>query len=166
MRAQRDLTRSPHDGSAHDAKLRPVVVERGSIEPRTAREAERLRTGIEAARRGWAERGEAEFETGYAFGDGERVRIRLRRRGRRYDLSDGGAAVRKAGARGSTWLRLAERVVAEQGFNVNRKGVVFVPAVEGRDLARLAARLAETSFAVYAALLDAEADRESGRAGL
>jgi hypothetical protein len=34
--------------------------------------------------------------------------------------------------------------------------VVFVPAVEGRDLASLAARLAETSLAVYQELLELE----------
>ncbi|HEX2109994.1 MAG TPA: hypothetical protein VHF67_00445 [Gaiellaceae bacterium] len=39
---------------------------------------------------------------------------------------------------------------------MNRRGVVFVSAVEGRDLAALAARLAETSLAVHAALLDGD----------
>jgi hypothetical protein len=37
---------------------------------------------------------------------------------------------------------------------VNRRGVVFVPAVEGRDLAWLASRVAECSRAVYGALLE------------
>jgi hypothetical protein len=45
-------------------------------------------------------------------------------------------------------------VVAEEGFNVNRRGVVFVPVIEGRDIDELASRLAETSVAVYAALLE------------
>jgi hypothetical protein len=44
--------------------------------------------------------------------------------------------------------------VAEEGFNVNRAGVVFVPGFEGRDLAMLALRLADTSRAVYAELLE------------
>jgi hypothetical protein len=45
------------------------------------------------------------------------------------------------------WLAVAERVVAEEGMNVNRAGVVFVPAVErpDRDLAAPALRLGESS---------------------
>jgi hypothetical protein len=54
----------------------------------------------------------------------------------------------------SGWLPVAKRVVAEEGFNVNRAGVVFVPVVEGRDLAMLALRLADTSRAVFAELLE------------
>ena len=54
------------------------------------------------------------------------------------------------------WLPVAEALVAEEGFNVNRRGVVFVPAMEGRDLATLAARLAATSLAVYQELLEAD----------
>ena len=49
---------------------------------------------------------------------------------------------------------MAKRVVAEEGFNVNRAGVVFAPVVEGRDLALLALRLADTSRAVFAELLE------------
>ncbi|HEX2110554.1 MAG TPA: hypothetical protein VHF67_03280 [Gaiellaceae bacterium] len=70
--------------------------------------------------------------------------------------TDDGAAVREAGTPGRGWLETAEHVVAREGMNVNRRGVVFVSAVEGRDLAALAARLAETSLAVHAALLDGD----------
>jgi hypothetical protein len=42
-------------------------------------------------------------------------------------------------------------VVEREGPNVNRRGVGFVPAVEGRDIAALAARVADTSRAVHAA---------------
>lgn len=118
-----------------------------------AEEAERLRSLL--ARAHWREMGEVVLETAFSYGD-EPVRIRIRKRGRRYDLSDDGAAVDKAGTAGRGWLEAAERVVAREGMNVNRRGVVFVPAVEGRDLAMLAARLAETSLAVHAALLDAD----------
>jgi photosystem II stability/assembly factor-like uncharacterized protein len=93
-------------------------------------------------------------EPGPAYGDGEPVLIRIRKRGHRYDIDDDGAAWTKAGASGRVALDAAERVVAEEGFNVNRRGVVFVPAVEGRDIARLAERLAECSLAVYAELLE------------
>ena len=79
------------------------------------------------------------------------VRIRVRKRGRRIDLTDDGAAVRKADV--ADWRETAERTVEVEGFNVNRAGVVFVPVVEGRDVAELAGRLAATSLAVYGELL-------------
>jgi hypothetical protein len=86
----------------------------------------------------------------------EPVRIHVRTRGRRIDLDDGGRAVEKAGVGGRGWLPVAEEVVAAQGFNVNRRGVVFVPVVAGRDLDELARRLAATSVDVYSALLELE----------
>jgi hypothetical protein len=115
-----------------------------------------MRDALEAARAGWGETREARLASGLAYADGDPVVIVVRKRGRRYDLSDEGAAVRKAGVSG--WLPLAEAVVVEEGFNVNRRGVVGVPAVEGRDLGSLAARLAETSPAVYQELLEAGLD--------
>ena len=101
-----------------------------------------------------AEASETIVEPGPEYGDGEVVRIRIRKRGRRIDLDDDGLAWRKAGASGSAALEAAERVVAEEGFNVNRRGVVFVPVVEGRDIDELAQRLAATSVDVYAELLE------------
>jgi len=84
------------------------------------------------------------------------IAISVRKRGHRYDLDDRGDAVAQASARGARrdWLRTAEDVVAREGFNVNRRGVVFVGAVEGRDLARLAVRLADCAESVRAALLE------------
>lgn len=96
-------------------------------------------------------------ETGLSYGPGEPVRIRIRRRGPRYDLDDLGDAVRLAG-KAQGWLELAERAV--EPMNVSRKGVVFVPAVEGsfpdRDIEALARRLGESARAVYDALVDLE----------
>jgi hypothetical protein len=115
-----------------------------------ADEAERLRPLLAD----WPESGERVVETSFAHG-GEPVRIGIRKRGFRYDLSDEGEAVRRAGAKlDRGLLELAKGVVAEEGMNVNRRGTVFVQVVEGRDLANLAARLAETSVAVYDALLE------------
>jgi hypothetical protein len=52
-------------------------------------------------------------------------------------------------------LRVAQEVVAQDGFNVNRRGVVFVTIVHGRrDAASIALRLADCADAVRAALLD------------
>jgi hypothetical protein len=101
-----------------------------------------------------AEVEERTVEPGPLYADGEPVRIRVRRRGRRYDIDDNGEAWRRAGVSGSEALAAAERVVAAEGFNVNRSGVVFVPAVEGRDIDGLATRLAGCSRAVHAALLE------------
>ena len=112
-----------------------------------------IRTALDSARKSWGETGEATFETGQSYFEGEPTRIFIRKRGRRYDLDDRGQATQLAG-KPSGWLPVAARVVTEEGFNVNRAGVVFVPAVEGRDLARLALRLADTSRAVFAELLE------------
>jgi hypothetical protein len=107
--------------------------------------------------RTWGEHGERVVETGQAYHDGEPVRILVRKRGWRYDLDDRGSAIAKArsiGAVDDDWREIAERVVVEGGFNVNRRGVVFVGAVEGRDIATLALRLGECAYAVYAALVE------------
>jgi hypothetical protein len=113
-----------------------------------------MRHALESAAATWGDSGAIRLPSGLEYRDGEPVVIEIRKRGRRYDLSDEGAAVKKAAVR--DWLPVAEAVVEEEGFNVNRRGVVFVPAVEGRDLASLAARLAETSLAVYQELLELE----------
>jgi ankyrin repeat protein len=108
---------------------------------------------------GWAEHlGDAACRdalsgTGVTYGDGEPVRIRIRRRGRRIDIDDGGETVRRAG-KPPGWREVAERLVAEEGFNVNRAGVVFVGAVEGRDVNALARRLAATCASLYGELLE------------
>ena len=52
------------------------------------------------------------------------------------------------------WLETVERLVAGEGFNVNRRGVLSGPAVQGRDIRSLAVRLANMSRTVYLALLD------------
>jgi hypothetical protein len=81
------------------------------------------------------------------------VRIEVRKRGGRYDLTDGAAAVNLAGRPGG-WLAVASDTVAELGMNVNRRGVVFVTGFERRDLADLAIRLAECSRLVFVSLLE------------
>jgi hypothetical protein len=101
----------------------------------------------------WTTDEELVLETGVDYRSGEPVQVRLRRRGNRVHLDDGGNAVQHAG-RPSGWLDVAERVVAADGFNINRRGVVFVAVGRGRDLAPLALRLSDTSLGVYLALLD------------
>jgi hypothetical protein len=98
----------------------------------------------------WAEGEKRVVETGA-------IPIVVHKRGRWFDLKDGGEAIAQARAAGAPedWLAVAERVVAEEGFNVNRSGVVFVSVVEGRDLAGILLRLSDCAERVQAALLDA-----------
>jgi hypothetical protein len=116
-----------------------------------------FRTALDAARASWSGDGTAVLATGSDYLPDEPVPIQVRKRGRRWDFGDGGRAVQLAG-RPSGWLAVAERVVAEEGMNVNRAGVVFVAAVErpDRDLAVLALRLGDVSRAVYAELIELE----------
>ncbi len=93
------------------------------------------------------------LEPGPVYHPGRPVQVRLRIRGRRQDLDDFGSAVRGAGAPAG-WLETAERVVARAGLNVNRRGVVFLPAVAGRDPDVLAHKVADTSLALYHELLE------------
>ena len=112
-----------------------------------------LREQLAAARADWGETGEAMLDAGLSYAPGDPVRVRVRKRGNRYDIDDAGAAVAKAG-KPRRWLEAAQRVVDEDWLNINRAGVVFVPAFEGRDIASLAARVAHTSLGVYDALLE------------
>ena len=96
---------------------------------------------------------ETTIDTGRIYRSGEPVLIHVRHRGARYDLSDEGAGVDRAGKRPG-WYEVAQHVVAVDGFNVNRRGTVFVPAVEGRDLDDLCTRLGESSRRVYLAVLE------------
>ena len=91
------------------------------------------------------------------YADGEPVAVQIRKRGRRYEIDDQGAGVAKARWFGATeWEELATEVVAAHDLNMNRRGVVFVPAADGGpDLAWLAFKVARCSYAVHAELLEA-----------
>jgi hypothetical protein len=120
-----------------------------------------VRSSLDRARASSREAWESRLDSGLSFDGRERIEVSVRRRGRRYDIGDEGRAASAAGTRRG-WLETAERVVAEVGLNVNRHGVVFVSAVEGRDIASLVMQVAETSLAVYSALLESQ-DRPSPR---
>ncbi|HUJ91993.1 MAG TPA: hypothetical protein VLW05_04790 [Gaiellaceae bacterium] len=78
----------------------------------------------------------------------------MRRRDKRYLVTDDGAAVDRAG-RPAGWRNLASEVVASADLNLSRSGAVFVPAVEGGvPVNGLVTRVAETSLAVYQELLE------------
>jgi hypothetical protein len=114
-----------------------------------------VRSSLDGARAGWGESGEIRLDTGLSFDGRRSVEVNVRKRGRRYDIGDQGSAVSAAGTPPG-WLEPAERIVAGVGLNVNRRGVVFVSAVEGRDIAALVMQVAETSLAVYSALLESQ----------
>jgi hypothetical protein len=106
--------------------------------------------------RSWADlkQSESVVESGLWYREGEPVVVRVRKRGRWYHLSDGAAAVEKAG-RPPGWREVAEHLVeGEYWINFNRRGVIFVGVREDRPLEPLVARVAEASAALYAALLD------------
>jgi len=91
------------------------------------------------------------------YADGEPVAVHIRKRGRRYEIDDQGAGVAKARWFGANdWETVASEVVAAHDLNMNRRGAVFVPAVDGGpDLAWLAFKVARCSYAVHAELLEA-----------
>jgi hypothetical protein len=92
-------------------------------------------------------------DTGLEYARGRPVRVRVRRRGIRYDIDDLGGAL-EAAQRPPGWREAAERTVAEEGLNVTRAGEVCVQIVEGRDVDAIVRKLARTSLAVYDAVLD------------
>jgi hypothetical protein len=105
---------------------------------------------------GWVEGEDVDVAvpTDRRYGPDQRVEVVVRKRGRRFDVSDDGRAVELAG-KPADWEEVAERVVAEHAINVNRRGVVFVQSNEQR-LESLITRVAECSAALYEELLDCE----------
>jgi hypothetical protein len=118
-----------------------------------------IRAALDAARSGWGELGDAVLDGRVEYRPGEAVGVRVRKRGRNYTIDDDGAAVAKAG-RPRGWLDVARRVAEnEYWLNVNRRGVIFVPAFEHRGMGWLAwvvLRVADASLAVYQELLELE----------
>jgi hypothetical protein len=94
-----------------------------------------IRTALSDARAAWGERGEVLLDLGLSYFEGQSVMIRVRKRGRRYDLVDEGRATRFAG-KPDGWLEVSEGVVASEGFNITRRGVVGVSVVEAAILPR------------------------------
>jgi hypothetical protein len=109
---------------------------------------------LDAARASWSDGEDLVLDAGIAYREGEPVEIVVRKRGWRHDVSDGGAAVAKAG-RPRGWLAVSERVVEQYWLNVNRRGAVFVQANETR-LAPFVLRVADCSVGVYQELLESK----------
>jgi len=104
-----------------------------------------------------AAHGEVVLETGLSYTPEHAVSVRIRKRDQRYDLDDDGTAVRLAGEPPG-WWGIAEGLMTAHGLNVNRRGVVFVPAVVGRDVRALALSVADTSRTLYLALIESDVE--------
>ena len=102
----------------------------------------------------WVDGQDVTLGTDLVYTSDDLVEIVVRKRGWRFDISDGGRAVELAG-RPDGWPAAAERIVEDYALNVNRRGVVFVQSNEGR-LDALVARVAACSVAVYQELLERE----------
>jgi hypothetical protein len=112
-----------------------------------------IRAEVDALRASSGDHDEVTLSTGMSYRPAHPVRIRVRKRSTRYDITDGANAVNLAG-RPDAWLLTASDTAAPTGMNVNRRGVVFVTGFEHRDLADLVMRLAECSRLVYLSLLE------------
>jgi len=101
--------------------------------------------------------GEVVLDTGLTYDGTVPVRVRVRKRGRRYEFSDEGGAVAAAGAHIEE-LAFADCIpLGKYSVNVSSKGVVSVPGFAHSSdewLARLPALVAEGSIALYERLLE------------
>jgi hypothetical protein len=96
--------------------------------------------------------GEVVVASGLAYGDGEPVEILVRKRLHRYDLSDRGRALEKAGTPPG-WYEVAD--LAAEPMNVDRRGRVFVQAHPHsvQALETMVRRLADASRVAHEAFL-------------
>jgi hypothetical protein len=99
---------------------------------------------------------ESVVETGLEYRPGDPVRVWVVRRERRVSVSDGGAALQRAGAV-SGWRRACDRVHAELDVNISRGGVVWLPVVAvGPSERDVAHRIARASLIFFQELLELE----------
>ena len=108
----------------------------------SAQDVTAIRAEVDALRASSGDDDEVTLNTGLSYLAGHPVRIRVRKRGSRYDITDGASAVDLAG-RPDGWLATASDTAARTGMNVNRRGVAFVTGFEQRDVADLVTRLAD-----------------------
>lgn len=97
-------------------------------------------------------------DTGATYDRTTAVQVRVRRRGHVCHLDDDGTAVRLSG-RPTGWFGLVDSLMAVEGFNVNRRGVIFVPVAADRDIPALMARLGAASRTAYLALIELDDPR-------
>jgi hypothetical protein len=99
--------------------------------------------------------GERVVATELQYAHGDAVSVRVRKRGRRYEVDDEGAGVAKARWFGvDEWEAVTAEVVDAHDLTMNRRGAIIATAAEETDLAWLAFRVARCSYAVHSELLD------------
>ena len=103
------------------------------------------------------ERGELILDTGLTYDGHTPVRVHVRKRETRLELSDGGGAMTAAGA-DPRELELPDNIpFRDYSVNLSRKGIVFLPAwTTSSDewLGTIRELVVEGSLALYGALLD------------
>jgi hypothetical protein len=101
-------------------------------------------------------RNERVVDTGLEYVPGDGVPVRVVRREGRTSVSDGGAAIERAG-RPPGWRNVAGRIEDELVVNVSRQGVVSLPVVGcGPGEEQIVRRIGEASLALYQDLLELE----------
>lgn len=93
-------------------------------------------------------------DTGFEYTPGDRVVVNVVKREHRTSVSDGGAAIARAG-RPAGWKDVAKRIDDELIVNVSRHGVVWLPVVGvGPCEDEIVRRIGEASLALYQDLLE------------
>ena len=101
-------------------------------------------------------RSETAFDSGLEYGPGDPIPVRVLRREHRVLVTDGGAAIEKAG-RSTRWREAAQRVNSEWDVNISHAGVISLPVVPvGASEECVVRRIAEASLGLYQELLDLE----------
>jgi hypothetical protein len=109
-------------------------------------------------------RSEIVLDTGLEYRPGDPVCVRILRREHRVSVTDGGAAIEKAG-RPPGWREVADRVARELIVNVGRHGVISLPVVAaGPGEEAIVQRIGRASVGLYQELLDLEFRAPSGDA--
>ena len=88
---------------------------------------------------------------------GSPVRVLVKRRERRINVSDDGAAAALAGTPPG-WRDVAREIELEHCVNVSRQGVVFLPVHHCFTVDEIEERIARASLALYQDLLDLASD--------
>lgn len=126
--------------------------------------------GYDATPAGWAEhhgrgaaqrllaahevRTDATVTTALAYTPGDPVTVTVSRRAQRTSVSDGGAAITRAGAPAG-WPAVAAQLERERDVNITRQGAVWLPVVAaGPGEPAIIERIAEASLALYQDLLE------------
>ncbi len=107
-----------------------------------------------AAGRAVAARAEQIVDTDLEYRPGDPVRVRVAHREQRITVTDGAAAIARAG-RPAGWRSATRRLSNEIDVNISRDGAISLPVVRvGPGEQKIVERIARASLALYQELLD------------